>query len=148
MVTSASATDMLSSLLRPRKESRRRHDSPMFDSNPNTPSPGPDRNPITRRASLGPEPRHATADFTEADDDDEESDEAADHVEDGEEDDEEEGLGELPRFTRYRHGDMGMHDADRRRSSNTVIPLFSASHLGMSTLHALCSRPITKTDSC
>ncbi|KAK8867789.1 Calcium channel YVC1 [Apiospora arundinis] len=151
MVTSASATDMLSSLLRPRKESRRRHDSPMFDSNPNTPSPGPDRNPITRRASLGPEPRHATADFTEADDDDEESDEAADHVEDGEEDDEEEGLGELPRFTRYRHGDMGMHDADRRRSSNTVIPLFSASHLDSlpiySIVHAIRIIVQTRTET-
>ena len=147
MVTSASATDMLSSLLRPRKESRRRHDSSMFDSNPNTPSPGPDRNPITRRASLGPEPRHATADFTEADDDDEESDEAADQAEDGEGDEDEEGVGELPRFTRYRPGDMSMHDADRRRSSNTVIPLFSAGYLGTSKSHAFCSGLPNKTDS-
>ncbi|KAK8105374.1 hypothetical protein PG999_008733 [Apiospora kogelbergensis] len=151
MVTSASATDMLSSLLRPRKESRRRHDSSMFDSNPNTPSPGPDRNPITRRASLGPEPRHATADFTEADDDDEESDEAADQAEDGEGDEDEEGVGELPRFTRYRPGDMSMHDADRRRSSNTVIPLFSAGYLDAlpiySIVHAIRIIVQTRTET-
>ncbi|KAK7956038.1 uncharacterized protein PG986_005260 [Apiospora aurea] len=134
MVTSASARDMLSSLMRPRQETRQRHDSSMFDSYPNTPSPGPDRNPITRRASLGPEPRHATADFTEADDDDEESDEAADEVEDGEH---EEGVGELPRFTRYRLGDMGMHDSHGRRSSNTVIPLFSAGYLDSLPIYSI-----------
>lgn len=140
MVTTASARDMLSSLLGPRKDSRRRHDSSTLGSNPNTPSPGPDRNPLTRRASLGPEPRHATADFTEADDDDEESDEAADEIEDGEEEGEDdEGLGELPRFRRYRLGDMGQHDSHGRRSSNTAIPLFSAGYLGTLTSYALRS---------
>ncbi|KAK8042783.1 hypothetical protein PG994_013266 [Apiospora phragmitis] len=152
MVTSASARDMLSSLLRPRKESHQRHDSSMLDSYPNTPSPGPDRNPITRRASLGPEPRHATADFTEADDDDEESDEAADEIEDGEEDGEDgEGVGELPRFTRYRLGDMGMHDSHGRRSSNTVIPLFSAGYLDSlpiySIVHAIRIIVQTRTET-
>ncbi|KAK7958139.1 hypothetical protein PG988_012987 [Apiospora saccharicola] len=152
MVTTASARDMLSSLLGTRKESRHRHDSSMFDSNPNTPSPGPDRHPITRRASLGPEPRHATADFTEADDDDEESDEAADEVEDGEEEGEnEEGVGELPRFRRYRLGDMGQHDSHGRRSSNTVIPLFSASYLDSlpiySIVHAIRIIVQTRTET-
>ncbi|KAK8033438.1 hypothetical protein PG991_002836 [Apiospora marii] len=152
MVTAASARDMLSSLMEPRKESRRRHDSSMFDSNPNTPSPGPDRNPITRRASLGPEPRHATADFTEADDDDEESDEAADEVDDGEEEGEDdEGVGELPRFRRYRLGDMGQHDSHGRRSSNTVIPLFSAGYLDSlpiySIVHAIRIIVQTRTET-
>lgn len=57
--------------------------------------------------------RHATADFTEADDDDETNDE---DEEEDEEDEEEEP-------------DHDDEDQDRRRSSGTVLPLFSESHL-------------------
>jgi hypothetical protein len=56
--------------------------------------------------------RHATADFTEADDDDEESQE-------------EEGLNMF-----REHGDM-VDDEDNMRRSLPVLPLFSASYLGM-----------------
>lgn len=89
----------------------------MFHSNPNTPSPGP----ATRREYL--EPRHATADFTEAEDEeDEESNE-----------DEEDVAEELPRFQRQRYDGVGMHDGEgRRNSGNAMIPLFSASYLGES----------------
>ncbi|KAK9422398.1 putative Ion transport domain-containing protein [Seiridium unicorne] len=111
------AREMLSNLLQQSSKKRgpdrrRRVDSSMFPSNPNTPSPGP----ASRREYL--EPRHATADFTEAEDDeDEQSNE-----------EEQEVVGELPRFSRYRH-DSGIHEGDGRRSSTTMIPLFSASHL-------------------
>ncbi|KAH8201248.1 hypothetical protein TruAng_004565 [Truncatella angustata] len=67
------AREMLSTLLRSNsdrlrgqdKDRRRPVESSMFNSNPNTPSPGP----ASRREYL--EPRHATADFTEAEDEDE-----------------------------------------------------------------------------
>ncbi|KAI1877040.1 uncharacterized protein JN550_001112 [Neoarthrinium moseri] len=111
------AREMLSSLLPPRKtdndNSRRRLDSSMFHSNPNTPSPGP----ATRRDYLGP--RHATADFTEAEDDEDEVTHDEDEQDDG---------ADLSRFTQYRP-DGGMRDRDGRRSSATTMPLFSASYL-------------------
>ncbi|KAI0132177.1 integral membrane channel protein [Xylariales sp. AK1849] len=128
---------MLSSLLGPQKgDKKRRVDSAVFNtSNPNTPSPGP----ANRREYLSP--RHATADFTEADDDDEE--------ESNEEEDEED-VGDLPRFTRYRPDGIG-HDADRRRSSGTMIPLFSASHLDSlpvySIVHAIRIIVQTRTET-
>lgn len=113
------AKEMLSTLLRRSssnkkggQDKRRRVHSSMFHSNPNSPSPGP----ASRREYL--EPRHATADFTEAEDD-----------EDEESNEEEEGPGELPRFTRSRH-DGALQDGEGRRSSATMIPLFSANHLG------------------
>lgn len=107
---------MFSSLLRrpragPRRVDRRRNSSP-------SPSPGPAR----RRYTLE---RHATADFTEADDDD--ADDSHDegmarfhsndrHVDDdGDEEDDQ---------------DDGQDEDGRRRGGLPVLPLFSASHLG------------------
>lgn len=58
--------------------------------------------------------RHATADFTEADDDDETNDDEQDEDEDEDEEDESE------------HDD---EDRNGRRTSGTVLPLFSESHL-------------------
>ncbi|KAI1737260.1 hypothetical protein F4680DRAFT_451072 [Xylaria scruposa] len=97
------AKDMLSSLLRP-KPAVRRADSYFYDSNAQTPSPGP-----ASRQYL--EQRHATADFTEGDEDD----------------DEEEDGGHEPEVQHpsIRFVDQGVS----RRSHNPVIPLFSASHL-------------------
>jgi hypothetical protein len=65
--------------------------------------------------------RYATADFTEADDDDDESNDDRRHADDGGDggEEEEEGEGE------------DVEDEDGMQSSN-VLPLFSASHLGMS----------------
>lgn len=142
MVISASARDMLASLLRPGAQSstgRRRLDSSLYDSNPN--SPGPDRD---RRDYL--ERRHATADFTEADDDDDETNDDND-----DEDGTEHGAASRPRFARFRPADAngstpgagsggpahGTHDADRQRSSNTAIPLFSASHLDSLPIYSI-----------
>ncbi|KAH9909113.1 hypothetical protein F4778DRAFT_213642 [Xylariomycetidae sp. FL2044] len=98
------AREMLSSLLRPRYANRRL-DSRAFDSNPQTPSPGP----ATREYV---EQRHATADFTEVDDDEEEDEDESD-VE----------RPTRPRVTRFRSDD------DERRNSSTLIPLFSTSYL-------------------
>ncbi|KAK6193854.1 Sister chromatid cohesion protein 2 [Pestalotiopsis sp. IQ-011] len=120
------AREMLSTLLRsskkPAPDKRRRVDSSMFHSNPNTPSPGP----ATRREYL--EPRHATADFTEAED------------EEDEESNEDEGAvpEELPRFQRQRYDGVGMHDGEgRRNSGNAMIPLFSASYLDSLPIYGL-----------
>ncbi|KAF3024251.1 hypothetical protein E8E14_012233 [Neopestalotiopsis sp. 37M] len=127
---STQAREMLSTLLRSSKkpaptDKRRRVDSSMFHSNPNTPSPGP----ASRREYL--EPRHATADFTEAED------------EEDEESNEDEDVGELPpRFQRPRYdgggGSGGIHDGEgRRNSSAAMIPLFSASHLDSLPIYSL-----------
>ncbi|KAI0817281.1 hypothetical protein GGR55DRAFT_619721 [Xylaria sp. FL0064] len=101
--------DMFSSLLR-HKHAVRRADSHIFDSNPPTPSPGP-----ASRQYL--EPRHATADFTEGEDD--------------EEDDEENGDEFDPNHIRF--ADQGAF----RRNHNPVIPLFSASHLDALPVYSL-----------
>ncbi|KAI0417582.1 hypothetical protein F5X98DRAFT_374717 [Xylaria grammica] len=95
------AKDMFSSLLRP-KLAVRRADSHLFESNPPTSSPGP-----AGRQYL--EERHATADFTEGED----------------EDDEEDGDGFDPNHPSIRFADQGVF----RRNPNPVMPLFSASHL-------------------
>ncbi|KAI0863703.1 hypothetical protein F4860DRAFT_48147 [Xylaria cubensis] len=100
------AKDMLSSLLRP-KPAVRRVDSYLYDSNAQTPSPGP-----ASRQYL--EQRHATADFTEGDEDDDEEEEEED---DGHEPD--------VQHPSIRFVDQGVS----RRNHNPVIPLFSASHL-------------------
>ncbi|KAI8635227.1 hypothetical protein F5Y19DRAFT_4761 [Xylariaceae sp. FL1651] len=94
------AKDMLSSLLRP-KSAARRVNSHLFDSNPNTPSPGP-----ASREYL--EQRHATADFTEGDDDEDEDED---------------------NFDVNHHSIRFADQGDIRRNSTPVIPLFSASHL-------------------
>ncbi|GKU01350.1 unnamed protein product [Fusarium langsethiae] len=117
---------MFPSLLRrpragPRRIDRRQNTSA-------SPSPGPAR----RRYTLE---RHATADFTEADDDDADftHDEGLrrfrnnerrtnnDGDEDEEEDDEDDNDGDE---------EYGMNE-DGRQSGLPVLPLFSASHLGM-----------------
>ncbi|KAI3333051.1 hypothetical protein F4824DRAFT_277382 [Ustulina deusta] len=95
--------DMFSSLLRP-KLAVRRVDSHLFDANPPTPSPGP----ASRRYV---EERHATADFTEGEDDDDEDEDNADEFD--------------PNHPSIRFADQGGF----RRNSNPVMPLFSASHL-------------------
>ncbi|ORY65374.1 uncharacterized protein BCR38DRAFT_341252 [Pseudomassariella vexata] len=109
----------------------------MFESNPNTPSPGP-----TNRQYL--ESRHATADFTEADDDDDED-------ESNEEADEADEAGELPRLTtRYRQDSGGMQDS-RRRSSTSMLSLFAASYLDSlpvyNTVHAIRIIVQTRTET-
>src|SRR5688572_10723854 len=67
-----------------------------------TPTPGPSHR-------VYPEPRHATADFTEPDDDDDDSNQ--------------EGFG-------GRRDQADVEDEDGRRRSTPVLPLFSASYLG------------------
>ncbi|KAI2617568.1 hypothetical protein GGS26DRAFT_596428 [Hypomontagnella submonticulosa] len=99
------AKEMLSSLLRPRQVARRVDPSRLFDSHPNTPSPGPaDRD-------YG-EQRHATADFTEGDDEDEDEDDF--DLDDGP---------SGPRVTRP------FQETNARRNSGSLIPLFSAGYL-------------------
>lgn len=118
---------MFSSLLRrPKRGSRRLdiHDLSV------SPSSGPPRQrQFTGRA-------HATADFTEADDDDEDTneedligfDEEADGVHDEVEEEEDEDDAD--------HG----ADEDNRHRALPVLPLFSATHLGNYSdfLHLLC----------
>ncbi|RNJ53422.1 hypothetical protein D7B24_001944 [Verticillium nonalfalfae] len=96
---------MFTSLLRPRRHSRHVDD----DGLPTSPSAGPAfRKPPLRR--------HATADFTEADDDDEDSNDGMgdQYVEGDEEQDDE---------------DNRLDDEDGVRRSLPVLPLFSASYL-------------------
>ncbi|KAF7557221.1 hypothetical protein G7046_g6082 [Stylonectria norvegica] len=106
---------MFSSILRPRhgppRRVDRRHDPGA------SPSPGPARREYT-------EQRHATADFTEADDDGDETneeglDQFGNQVPEEEEEDEEDDDQED-----QHHG-----DEDGRRGTLPVLPLFSASHL-------------------
>ncbi|KAJ8122405.1 hypothetical protein ONZ43_g1392 [Nemania bipapillata] len=113
------AKDMLSSLLRP-KPTVRRVDSHLLSSHPETPSPGPANREYLER-------RHATADFTEGDDDDEEEEEQ-------EEEEHDNGNEFDPNHPSIRFADQGN---TFRRNPNPVIPLFSASHLGLYSNHAL-----------
>ncbi|EEY14756.1 conserved hypothetical protein [Verticillium alfalfae VaMs.102] len=96
---------MFTSLLRPRRHSRHVDD----DGLPTSPSAGPAfRKPPLRR--------HATADFTEADDDDEDSNDGmGDQYVDGDEEQDDE--------------DNRLDDEDGVRRSLPVLPLFSASYL-------------------
>ncbi|KAI0409534.1 hypothetical protein F4802DRAFT_148466 [Xylaria palmicola] len=97
------AKDLLSSLLRPRPAPRHT-DSFHFDSNVRVPSPGP-------AGRQHPERRHATADFTEGEED---------------EDEDEHGGNEFdPNHPSIRFADPSIS----RRNPNPVIPLFSASYL-------------------
>ncbi|OTA94477.1 hypothetical protein M434DRAFT_394748 [Hypoxylon sp. CO27-5] len=100
------AKEMLSSLLRPRQAARRVDPARLFDSNPNTPSPGQASRDYGER-------RHATADFTEADDDEDEDEDDFD-LEDGP---------SGPRIARP------FQETNARRNSASLIPLFSASYL-------------------
>lgn len=112
--------DMFSSLLRPKLAAARRIDSHLFDSNPPTPSPGP-----ANRRNV--EERHATADFTEGEDDEEDDEDNGHHFD----------LNHDPNHPSIRFADQG----DFRRNSNPVIPLFSASHLGLNSNHVRLSNP-------
>ncbi|KAI1381778.1 hypothetical protein F4677DRAFT_399670 [Hypoxylon crocopeplum] len=102
------AKEMLSSLLRPRQATRRVESTRLFDSNPNTPNT-PSPGPIVRDYG---EQRHATADFTEGDDEDEDEDDF----------DVDNGL-PGPRVTRP------FQETNARRNSASLIPLFSAGYL-------------------
>jgi len=97
------AKDMISSLLHP-KPAVRRIDSPL-----ETPSPDPARREYLER-------RHATADFTEGEEDEEE---------DG---DEHDGDQFNPNHQSIRFVDQGLLRGNVKH--NLLIPLFSASHLG------------------
>ncbi len=114
------AKDLLSSLLRPRKTRavRRVDDSHLFHPNPQSPPPGPVNSDYH-------EYRHATADFTEADDDD---DDDEDHDEDGDRQDVDGDQSFLfPRTSRFRRDENG------QAVPSGLLPLFSASHLGMTS---------------
>ncbi|KAI1119454.1 hypothetical protein F5Y14DRAFT_395353 [Nemania sp. NC0429] len=119
------AKDMLSSLLRP-KPALRRVDSHILNSHSQTPSPG-----SASRQYV--EQRHATADFTEGDDDDEDDEEEEGEEEQVHEQGQEGGEGERegdanefdPNHPSIRFADQGAF----RRNPNPAIPLFSASHL-------------------
>ncbi|KAI1335463.1 hypothetical protein F5Y15DRAFT_250248 [Xylariaceae sp. FL0016] len=99
--------NMLSSLLRPKSQATRPN-TRLFASNPNSPSPGP----TSRNRS---DQRHATADFTEVDDEDEDDEEY---------DDFDFGEPSVPRVTRFAEQDDG-----GRTHSSSVIPLFSSDYL-------------------
>ncbi|GAP86873.1 putative integral membrane channel protein [Rosellinia necatrix] len=112
------AKDMLASLLRSKPAARRgdsHHSHPVGSHPPQTSSPGPASRHL-------PDRRHATADFTEGEDDDDEED-------DGNEFD--------PNHPSIRFADQGVS----RRNPNPIIPLFSASHLDTlpvySVVHAI-----------
>lgn len=104
------AKDMLSSLLRPKQPPRRVDSAHLFEPTPNTPSPGQASRDYSERRQ-----RHATADFTEGDDDDDDDD-------DGDFDLDDRPSG--PRVT------WPYQETNARRNSASLIPLFSASHLG------------------
>ncbi|KAL7628930.1 hypothetical protein AAE478_000447 [Parahypoxylon ruwenzoriense] len=100
------AKEMLSSLLRPRRATERVDSARLFDSDPNTPSPGP------ANRDYGGQ-RHATADFTEGDDDEDEDEDDFDL---------DDGL-PGPRVARP------FQETNARRNSTSLIPLFSTSYL-------------------
>lgn len=114
-----STKHLLSSLLRPRKRgsNQRRVDSQWFHSNPSPSSPGP--------ANRGyHEHRHATADFTEAEDEEDE-DENDDHGDEDQPNEDEDRSFLFPRISRLRS------DGNGQAIPPGLLPLFSASHLGM-----------------
>lgn len=85
------------------------------------PQPEPSRGPARPEGYF--QPRHATADFTEADDDDDESNDE-----------------EQPRY-RGGEGEGDDDDEDENEDglpqSGTVLPLYSSSHLGMVLEHPI-----------
>ncbi|KAI1107447.1 hypothetical protein F4804DRAFT_297079 [Jackrogersella minutella] len=103
------AKEMLSSLLRSRQPARRVDSARLFDSNPNTPSPGQ-----TSRDYGEPRQRHATADFTEGDD------------ENDDEDEDDFDMDEEPSGPRVN---WPFQETNTRRNSTSLLPLFSASYL-------------------
>ena len=115
---------MLNSLLRPFQGRRQIGNRAVVRDDDPVDSPG-----RTPRQEYG-QHRYATADFTEADDDD---------------DDEEESNDERPNENEERrpgdNGPEGPEDEDGQQHSLAVLPLFSASHLGM--LEPACRRSLS-----
>jgi hypothetical protein len=103
--------EMLSSLLRPKKTRRREEHSPFSSRYDNQSSPI-----AQRQQRLGV--RHATADFTETELDDENT----------EEEDDDEDVGEQERD---EEDDDGEEDEDGH-DDTPLLPIFSAAHLGKS----------------
>lgn len=118
--------ETLSSILRPRQATRRVDMARTFDSDPNTPSPGP------ANRNYGGQ-RHATADFTEADDD---------------EDEDEFDLDDGPSAPRIPRP---FQETNARRSSTSLMPLFSASYLDSlpiyNVVHAIRILVQTRTET-
>lgn len=108
---------MLSLLRRPRKGFRRvdRHDSA-------SPSPGPASQGYASR-------RHATADFTEADDDGDDSNDEVERFDNEEVEEVDGGEEEEEEQDEHEEADEDQGE-DGRRTALPVLPLFSASHLG------------------
>jgi len=114
---------MLSSLLRPKKKGRARlQEHSPFSSLYVDESPTDAR----RKRAL---PRHATADFTETELEDEDTEESAEEQEEdqGGEENEDDGEG---------------HDDEDGEEGPPLLPIFSAAHLGISLLNPL-ARVIT-----
>ncbi|KAI1779733.1 hypothetical protein F4818DRAFT_151380 [Hypoxylon cercidicola] len=120
------AKEMPSSPPRPRQATRRVDMGHAFDSDPNTPSPGP------ANRNYGGQ-RHATADFTEADED---------------EDEDEFDLDEGPSAPRIARP---FQETNARRSSTSLMPLFSASYLDSlpiyNVVHAIRILVQTRTET-
>ncbi|RDW69847.1 hypothetical protein BP6252_08867 [Coleophoma cylindrospora] len=102
---------MLSSLLRPKKGRRRVEQHSPFSSMLDPSSPAAERS--------RPFPRHATADFTETENDDENSDEDEDLDDHHDDEDEEED----------EDDDEGDEDDEDGDEDTPLLPIFSAAHL-------------------
>ncbi|KAF6831170.1 cation channel family [Colletotrichum musicola] len=101
---------MFSSLLRPKQSNRSRRVDRFQERH--SPSPGP------AYRNYGGEPRHAVADFTEAEDDEEEE----------EEEEEEDGMGQSG-----EEDPDALDDEDATHRSMPVLPLFSVTYLANSS---------------
>lgn len=116
----APAKEMLSSLLLRPGQAAQHVNSARFDSTDHTPPP----DPMSRDYG---QQRRATADFTEADEDEdeEEEDENADDFD----------LNDRPPGRRLSRP---FRETNARRSSASIIPLFSATYLGMFAVTFWC----------
>ncbi|KAI8965742.1 hypothetical protein F5Y11DRAFT_311286 [Daldinia sp. FL1419] len=132
----APAKDMLSSLLLRSGQATQRVNSARFDSIDITPSP----DPMSRDYG---QQRRATADFTEADEDEEDEDE--------DEDDENGDDFDLDGGPSRRRLSRPFQETNARRSSASLIPLFSASYLDSipvyNVVHAIRIIVQTKTET-
>ena len=111
---------MLSSLLRPKKSRPREQHSPFSSHFDEQSSPVEQRK---RRL----ETRHASADFTETELDDEDTDEENEEDEVGEDEDEGDGVDD----DEDNEVDEGQDDEDGH-GDTPLLPIFSAAHLGKS----------------
>ncbi|KAI0175948.1 hypothetical protein GGR52DRAFT_337830 [Hypoxylon sp. FL1284] len=123
---------MFSSLMRSRQPTRRVDMARTLGSDPNMSSPGPANRSYDRQ-------RHATADFTELDDDEEEDESDIDH---------QPFLDDRPAAPRINRP---YQDPNARRSSASLIPLFSAGYLDSlpiySVVHAIRILVQTRTET-